>query len=525
MHDWNHEDSYTDLPLHYEDMEQMEDAWTDGFNERDGNHYWDVVEPGDTVGIKYGSDNVINAPKEIRTLYEMCQRDRWNARDKSFYYQALAMAHYEASFADNANFNSYMPTYSSMSILQMRTYFTFRTLLRRGSYPEMSTSYLLVYIYETLMLVGVDNAEEGLTILEDLYAHYIEKGFRDRLSRWIKDFVMYYGLHDMKERYFASETDTDKRALALANYEKLSDETFYTIMEPLLRYDIKGGALYKRHAKDSLVVAGRCLKGAARILERRYKCTFDQLCIGKIHKHYYTPFTEAVFYEPEEKPDSVFEISPRRKYVLRNGLWIIDYYADDRRSQVYPLLSDTVHECDRQLRLALGVSIKIKARLQDEALKEAVRLTVADFMKEKAEATRPKIEVDFSKLRRIREDAEAVKEALLTDEEKVGDAPEEPLQPQPATSAPTASDPVPPPTSAATFFTPAEEQFLLLLTEGGDWSGYLRTIHVPLGVMTEGINEKMMEELGDIVIDDDGSGPFLISDYTDDVKAKMTRDN
>ena len=146
-------------------------------------------------------------------------------------------------------------------------------------------------------------------------------------------------------------------------------------------------------------------------------------------------------------------------------------------------------------------------------------------MKEKAEATRPKIEVDFSKLRRIREDAEAVKEALLTDEEKVGDAPEEPLQPQPATSAPTASDPVPPPTSAATFFTPAEEQFLLLLTEGGDWSGYLRTIHVPLGVMTEGINEKMMEELGDIVIDDDGSGPFLISDYTDDVKAKMTRDN
>ena len=32
---------------------------------------------------------------------------------------------------------------------------------------------------------------------------------------------------------------------------------------------------------------------------------------------------------------------------------------------------------------------------------------------------------------------------------------------------------------------------------------------------------KMMDELGDIVLDDDGSGPAIIDDYLDDVKAKM----
>ena len=71
------------------------------------------------------------------------------------------------------------------------------------------------------------------------------------------------------------------------------------------------------------------------------------------------------------------------------------------------------------------------------------------------------------------------------------------------------------------FFTAEETHFLQLLMNGADWSAYLRSIHVPAGVMTENINGKMMDELGDIVLDDDGSGPAIIDDYLDDVKAKM----
>jgi len=75
--------------------------------------------------------------------------------------------------------------------------------------------------------------------------------------------------------------------------------------------------------------------------------------------------------------------------------------------------------------------------------------------------------------------------------------------------------------SAPSFFTAEEAHFLQLLMSGADWSTYLRSIHVPAGVMTENINGKMMDELGDIVLDDDGSGPAIIDDYLDDVKAKM----
>ena len=59
------------------------------------------------------------------------------------------------------------------------------------------------------------------------------------------------------------------------------------------------------------------------------------------------------------------------------------------------------------------------------------------------------------------------------------------------------------------------------MIEGGDWAGYLRDIRVPVGVMTEGINEKMMEELQDIVVADQGQGPEVIEDYLDDVRRRL----
>ena len=60
-----------------------------------------------------------------------------------------------------------------------------------------------------------------------------------------------------------------------------------------------------------------------------------------------------------------------------------------------------------------------------------------------------------------------------------------------------------------------------LLIEGGDWANYLRDIRVPIGVMVDSINEKMMEELQDIAIADRGNGPEVIDDYLDDVSRRI----
>ena len=532
--DWDDNNTYTDLPLNYEEMEEMENEWADRYQEG-GDHYWAVVAPvstgpQDRFGSGYRLDSVIDAPQRIRQLYEMCQHDRWQTdRAKCFYRQAQAMADYTDDCPEIANFHTFRPTYGDMSILQMRSYFTLRTQLRQGRHPEMTDSYLLVYIYETLMLIGVEHADEALEILDDLKRHYQYSNQQavKYLSGWIRDFVVYYGMEKEKARYFATEMANDKTAMALANYNKLSDETFFAILEPMLKYNIKEAALYKKAPKDTGIAAGRALKAAAHILTRRFQYPLDMLLFGIRRKHYHTMFENAVFYAVEKGTDRVFEISPRRKYTYKNGLWIEDVFAQGSLANVSGLLSEVLHETDRLLRPALGIKIKIKQRLRDPLLLESTAQAVSDYMKEKAEAARPKIEVDFSKLARIRADADVVRDALLADEEKreVETAEEtatindvEGMEEVKKSQDLQKSEAEP---SAPSFFTAEEAHFLQLLMSGADWSAYLRSIHVPAGVMTENINGKMMDELGDIVLDDDGSGPAIIDDYLDDVKAKM----
>lgn len=53
---------------------------------------------------------------------------------------------------------------------------------------------------------------------------------------------------------------------------------------------------------------------------------------------------------------------------------------------------------------------------------------------------------------------------------------------------------------------------------GGDWRQYLRSIHVPEGVMVENINNEMVDKIGDIVIEDNGDGIQLIDDYREDIE-------
>ena len=77
-------------------------------------------------------------------------------RAKNFYVQARFMADYEDNYAEYFAFKRFYPTYHDMNIGQLRSYFTWRSKLRKGDYQKTSTSYAFVYLYELLNNVGVN---------------------------------------------------------------------------------------------------------------------------------------------------------------------------------------------------------------------------------------------------------------------------------------------------------------------------------------------------------------------------------
>ena len=114
-------------------------------------------------------------------------------RDKNFYIQAKIAADYEDNYDKFYPFKRYYPTYHDMTLGQLRTYFTWRTKLRKGLYEKTSTSYVYVYIYELLNKIGCKDARDGFEKMQSLHDNYVQKfdpEISPYLCSWQRDYAI-----------------------------------------------------------------------------------------------------------------------------------------------------------------------------------------------------------------------------------------------------------------------------------------------------------------------------------------------
>jgi hypothetical protein len=543
---FDHNTSYDDEPL-------ITNA--DDFEGSVGGGSWDYVPPEEaqtpagwgheewqSVGKPNGS-----LPSKIQELLEMMSHDNWTiTRNRAFYKQAMLMADFE-DHADIVPFRCYFPTFRDMSTAQLRSYFTVRTMLRQGKAPTASLSYLFVYIYELLMKVGCDSAEDAYGRLQELLGNYraSEPSINRYLSLWSRDFVVYNNLIAHIPEVFAAERDLDAKAVVLSNRDKVSPPLLFQTVASLSGYAITQGALYKKHPREVEAVVPRVIRAVAPILESQLHHRFETLCLGLKRKVSHPMFQSAVFYDPNPVRQQEVDVSLRRKYVCQGGLWSVTSFSEPygRKGE---LIGRVLHETDRCLRIALKSGPKISPQPISQQVQTAIAQTIADWQHEAEEAKRPVVKVDFSKLDRIRTDAAAVRDALLTKEERQGGTladPERPAgsghsempgqaglpghqeMPDNTGCADNTGTPGAPaaPVQPASLFTPDEKQFLQQLLHGGDWQGLLRERRILPGVMMDNINGKGMDWLGDVLLEDNGDGPQVIEDYLEDIENEISK--
>ena len=64
-----------------------------------------------------------------------------------FYEQGLFMKDFEDDYAGNTQLSQYFPNYQMMGYEQLRTYFTWRTRVRKENIVNTSLAYTFLYIY------------------------------------------------------------------------------------------------------------------------------------------------------------------------------------------------------------------------------------------------------------------------------------------------------------------------------------------------------------------------------------------
>lgn len=422
------------------------DALMESGRVRESSHFSERIASGEPI-LTTGRQMAGYLPDRYREMRVISRfqlgedgRGRWLPEAEHFHRQARFMADWEDDCPYHGTFKSGYPTYNAMSDRQLRGYFTWRARVRAGQVEETSPSFALVYLYELLAGVGVASAEEGFRRLRGFWRAWRDiSGDLDRhLPVWLIDYCVYHGLDPAliadvgpveHERAVCELAGATERAMAAlpepagnrgAGVPPLGDE-----LEERLFHAIDGLSSY-RVARSSLAAEhGRELRHVScavylRLFEHhrdRRKLGLIESAFGRVAELPYTMFASAVFFDPSIHADTVYEVSPLRRYRCAGGLWTC------ARLHGAPGPSEEIgramHAADRRLRAALGLARPLR---EDEGLpKYLARIIDAEVASHLAwiEAHRPvTIDIDLSRLSGIRSAAAETREALLIDEER-----------------------------------------------------------------------------------------------------------
>ncbi|WP_321971313.1 TerB N-terminal domain-containing protein [Paratractidigestivibacter sp.] len=537
---------------------------------RTGRAFSSAKSYGDEPIIRRGSQMHGFVPEPIKRLRELQTTPTGRAWSETrlFYEQARLLEDFEDHAPYTGQFLSYYPTYRSMNDRQLRGYFTWRANVRRGQIEDVSTSFAYVYIYELLMGIGVEPGTGGFEAIQAFYQAYrtFDQASMDRNVRpWLVDYVVDHGL-DPKLATPYADTAHDgaiallegiDRAAVLSAPPKGSRREalgFGTLAEPakklmeaaaeLSTYRITESKLYKDAPDDLELVFCAVFIRLARHYARTHNQGLTETLFGTRFAVRHLMYASAIHYDPAPHEDCVFELSPTRRYVCRQGNWTCEGYHDGGAKSAK--LGDICRAVDRQLRAALDYPAQLKDHAEPKYLVKMIDAEIVDYLAYK-EAHRPiVIDIDLSKLAGIRSAAAVTQEALLVDEERDEGTPSGAadlsscsnspdshggdIKPPPAhaellaeTSSPAAPSLLAPESTPSDGTGPyglsqGEVSFLWALLKGNK-EELIQGAGKSVDLVVDAVNEKLFDLLGDTAVEfgDDGT-PQLVEDYAGDVR-------
>lgn len=510
-----------------------------------------------------------------------------------FYKQGKFMEDYEEPYDFHGRFTRYFPTYHVMNNDQLQGYFDFRRRFRNGEIDAYSVSgssitslsFVYVYLYEILCNIGISDPEEGFRKLL-----YIDEVFGDKdpsmheyIQDWLKDYVVYYNLPEslIDGIYDKSFDDSLSTILTYENYIRdvkgdkisspseniinddksskdsafeLSEDDIHKIFEAidaLSSYSLKGSLFYKKNPKDMEEITVRAYRNVSLFYQEHNKPMLLEKCFGAKGVYPYHMFRKAIFYDHIHYEDYEYVFSDARIYRCRDGHWSLEtfYKADSKSSDLGAICKEIDRICRRKFSFGHPLQQKLNLPLIIQAISDAADT----YIKEKEEAAKPKIHIDFGKLSGIRKDAAYTRDQLITEEEMSDE--DEFMKFEDEVLASNITESVPNKSVALSDSklqigvddidirevisndnisndkTVSNDQpsgnlpisehqmnIVNLLLAGKNVIEYAASNHLMLAVEIDAINETLYDEIGDTVIEFDGDTPELVEDYIDDIK-------
>jgi len=443
---------------------------------------------------------------EMRSLAS----DRPFARNDSelFYRQAKFMENFTDDYSGSSGFSMYYPYYQHMGYDQLRTYFTWRTRVRRGEISPTAASYAFLYVYELLSGIGADGPADGLNQLVRIWDDFLEYGpaLTNYMLKWFKDYHIFYEL----PRSFADfiEEHNLQKHYSLTLLFDTGAENAFDIWNSISAYDVTQSRFYsdgnERLFKDCFSAV---LRGLGEFCGRRGK-SLEELFIYKVSNRVaWYPFSQALFYNRIHQADRQVTLPGRERYYCKNDRWTANlpiYYSNHKDYAGY-ILKKT-ESCLRQVvkyKYKLTAELKVRNGYNKESAVTGTQLdgviedTVADFYRD---INRTVVTVDHVNLARIRKEALGTQDKLIVPEDSAVALPS-----NKEIYTPDIQDGADIWTALKYALSAVELEALSLALRGGEpLKSFADENGIMLEVLVDAINEKAADCIGDNVIEMNG---------------------
>lgn len=449
---------------------------------------------------------------------------------KVFYKQGMFMKDFEDDYEEVAEYDSYYPNYQMIGYKQLRTYFTWRTRVRKGVVECTSLSYVFLYIYELINNIGVEDVADGFNKLLFFWNDYrvYDETIDRYVIKWLKDYYIYYDLPGT----FKEFVDVNNLDMYYPDLPEAEDE--FELYSAVSKYDIRKSVFYTADREELIRECFKFTIDRIKSVFVEHHADFDKAVFWPIkNMPVWTPFSGALFYPCTRQRDRQVVISAREAYICKRDVWVYNTaLATEGGKQ---LVGYIMKQMEAVLRECVKFKYKITASIHtvnsqvvngliyagvefDEVIEKAVR----EFYRE---ATKTIVKVDFNSLNKIRQEALATQEKLIVPEEEAVafvPMPKEELKPtEPVVeeAALEAADDDNPWSMLWRELNDIEKEAVRLALDGApDMKRFADEHGVMLEVLLDGINEKSMDVVGDSIMDDE----FMIyDDYIEEIKGAV----
>lgn len=553
---------------------------------RKGAHFRGAPDtPSPTLSQKTEPDTGDRAFREVLArLKEAQHRAAADGAAAGGVFRAMGMAaaDYEDVSGQRQRFLAFCPAYDMMTQGQLRTYFAWRTDVRRAMAAAqpvprpVSSSYAVLYLMELVNGIGASGPEESYQTAQHFWEAYRRFDFTiDRLAlSWLQDLADYWGLkggHQPLNDWTQLKVPNDQHLRALIDCRAaLGDDLavggfLFTLSdyapEKNAFFKLTGASqLSKQEGMDEerltkvMRLAGAAWRQWVQDVPRSQRLKMLGCAAGARRRL----FQNGLF-DMTQAPDRSVVTADGRTLIFSDGLCFEERIAESRTSRMMFLAF--LKQAENMLRRQTPGFKPVK-NLADPSVVEAFETVAAKEAEARRRAANPARKIDFTRLRDIRTDAEVNRDRLVLAEEIAESAQHDDRsayeEPHPSeiiqclsarqsgvhdgsaaedssalrrtdkkTTAPAPAMPQPQfepesvPLPGALYVPPAGEALTPELQGAlAELLHHGRTDCAGLSpaMFVDRINELLFDAVGDAVLEMTPAGPAVIEDYIDDAK-------